>query len=58
MTPQEKEQLIEMAPHIKHTLEWMVTDAIKRNDETKPDNYSDDLRIAVLCLDFMKEVVK
>ena len=58
MTLPEKEHLVQMAPHIKHTLEWMVADAIERNNETKPDNYSDDLQIAILCRDFMMEIVE
>lgn len=58
MTPQELNQLIEMAPHIKHTLKWMVRDAVKRNDQTKPGDYSDDLQIAILCRDFLNEVAK
>jgi hypothetical protein len=58
MTQEQIDQLVEMAPHINHTLNWMVTDARKRNDLTKPGDYSDDLQIAMLCRDFMKEIVE
>ena len=58
MTPQEIDELMQMLPHIKQSLELMVTGWTKRNDETKPGDYSDDLQIAILCRDYLRKVVR
>ena len=58
MTLQEKELLAEAAPELKQTLEWMVTDAIKRNDETKPGDYSDELLLAITQRDLLRMIVE
>ena len=58
MSDKEPNLLTEVAPFVKSTLEWMVADAIKRNDETKPGDYSDELQIAINMRDFYREIAE
>ena len=58
MTPLQIEELIEIAPQLKYTLNWMTQDAIKRNDQTKPGDYSDDLKLAILNRDLLRIIVE
>ena len=57
MTPQQKEQLAEVSPQIKQTLEWMVCDAKERNDQTKPGDYSDELKVGITLLELLEIIV-
>lgn len=56
MTPQEKELLLKLAPGIKFSLNWLVQDAIIRNDETKPGDYSPELECAIELSEIMNEI--